>query len=230
MSPDKQAVIFDWNGTLFADTKCAVAATNAAIPLFGAKPATLQKYQDEYAMPLLDFYIRLGCDRADLEQRMDELFVVWAGHYEANVHKAGLRRGARAVLKELKANNYRAAILSNHTVSSITKQTKRLGVFERFDAVLANGDHEFKDIMHKADKGSRLKAFKETHDLQKALVVGDSPEEIEIAHHYGFLGVGIAGGFCSASRIRAAKPDFMINSLTEMPAIVRRVFGSGRGK
>ena len=230
MTPDKKAVIFDWNGTLFADIKHAIAATNATIPLFGAKPASLRTYQNEFSMPLKDFYVRLGCDAKELDRRMDELFAVWGGHYDANVHKARLRRGARALLKELKANNHRAAILSNHTVSCITKQTKRLGIYEHFDAILANGEHDFKNIMHKADKGSRLKVFASRHEISKALVIGDSPEEIEIAHHYGFLGVGIAGGFCSADRIRAARPDFMINSLTQMPEIVRHVFGGGRGK
>lgn len=230
MTPDKQAVIFDWNGTLFADTRLAVAATNRAIGLFGAPPSTVTRYQKEYSMPLKQMYVRLGCDEHEIDRRIDDIFEVWAAHYNERAQKLRLRRGARGVLHMLKENNHRAAILSNAGVEGISEHTRRLRVHHLFDDILANGHHELKDIMHKADKGARLKAFANRHDLRKALVVGDSPEEIEIAHEYGFLGVGIAGGFCCAARIRAAKPDFMINSLTEMPAIVRRVFGRGRGK
>lgn len=230
MSPDKQAVIFDWNGTLLADTKLAVAATNAATRLLGAKPATVQRYQKEYSMPLRQMYVNLGCDEQELNRRLDEVFRVWGEHYGLGVHRLRLRRGARAVLQELKEQEHKTAILSNFTVKNIASQTQRLCVHHYLDEILANGCNELQNIMHKADKGERLKAFVDKHDIRQALVVGDSPEEIEIAHNYGYLGVGITGGFCARSRIRAAKPDFMINSLNELPAIVRRVFRSGRGK
>ncbi|MDD3181989.1 MAG: HAD family hydrolase [Alphaproteobacteria bacterium] len=229
MSPSQQAVIFDWNGTLLADTKRAVEATNAATALFGLPPTTVKGYQKAYVMPLKKMYVGLGCKEQDLEQRLDEVFATWGAYYEEGACSLRLRRGARKLLAELKARGNRAAILSNHTVKIITSHVERLGLQPYFDKILANGCHELADIMHKADKGSRLKAFTEKHDIRKALVVGDSPEEIKIAHHYGFLGVGIAGGYCAAERILAAKPDFMITSLSEMPAIVRKVFGTGSG-
>ncbi|MFA6279490.1 MAG: HAD family hydrolase [Bdellovibrionales bacterium] len=225
MSPDQQAVIFDWNGTLLADTWLGLESMNKSLALAGAPPATLSRYRNEYFMPLRPMYMRLGCDAKKLEENLQQIFDAFGEHYEKHVHKTNLRRGAKGLLKTLKEEGRRAAILSNHTVEIISSQTQRLDIHHYFDAVLANGADEIKDIMHKADKGKRLKRYVDHHDIRKALVVGDSAEEVEIAHAYGFLGVGLAGGFSCEEKILAAKPDFMIRSLTELPPIVASVFG-----
>ncbi|HAX92055.1 MAG TPA: hypothetical protein DCY07_07605 [Rhodospirillaceae bacterium] len=227
MSPAQCAVVFDWNGTLLADTQLCLDSANKVIVTFGATPATLSQYRKAYEMPLKHLYQRLGCDEVELAERPQEVFALWSKHYDAHVHKTRLRRGAKGLLNAIKGKGHRAAILSNHTVEIITAQAQRLSVDHFFDDVLANQNHEIHSIMHKADKGSRLKHYVDRHGIRKALVIGDSVEEIEIAHVYGFLGVGLAGGFTSAARLRAAKPDFMINSLTEMPEIVAKAFGRG---
>lgn len=223
--PDQCAVVFDWNGTLLADTALAVAATNAAFARLGVSPVTVRRYQKEYEMPLNDLYLRLGCKQEQIDNNLTHIFADFGAHYEKNVHKVRLRRGAKNLLKAIKSDGHRAAILSNHTTEMIGTQTERFDIHHYFDALLANRADTIHTIMHKADKGSRLRDYVSRHDIRKAMVVGDSLEEIEIARSYGFVGVGLAGGFTCDTRLRAAKPDFMIRSLTEMPEIVRKVFG-----
>jgi hypothetical protein len=41
------------------------------------------------------------------------------------------------------------------------------------------------------------------------------------------LGVAVTDGFCSLARLRAAKPDFLVTNLGEVPDIAARVFGKG---
>ncbi|MGE4350767.1 MAG: HAD family hydrolase [Bdellovibrionales bacterium] len=223
---DQQAVIFDWNGTLLSDIHRAVEATNAAIALLGVPPSGVRRYQQLYEMPLKKLYLRLGCDERELEARQDEVFSVWGSYYEENGQNLRLRRSAKSVLTQLKERGHRTAILSNHTVKIIAGYVERFGMTALFDKILANACHELTDIMHKADKGSRLKSFVDEHDVRQAIVIGDSAEEIEIAHAYGFVGVGIAGGYYSPERLQKADPDFIIHRLDQLPAIVDRVFSS----
>ncbi|MDD2324552.1 MAG: HAD hydrolase-like protein [Alphaproteobacteria bacterium] len=228
MKESECAIVFDWNGTLLDDAVHCCEAMNAAIAVIGTSPMTIETYRREYAMPLMSFYERVGCDPQKLAANLTQVFDTFGSMYDATVNQTFLREGAKEVLSFLSAQGHRAAILSNHTVEMIAGQVKRFGIDAHFDAILANKGEEMRDIMHKADKGSRLKAYVEKYGIRRALVVGDSAEEIHIAHHYGFLGVGIEGGFCAAERIRAARPDFMIQSLTELPAIAREVFALER--
>ncbi len=225
MTPSRCAVIFDWNGTILADTSLSVFATNETLGFLGLPPVTLAQYRDAYDMPLWRMYQAFGCKETEILERKAEIFGTFAEHYEKSVHRIRPRKGARQTLGALKERKNKLALLSNYTVDRISKQAKRLGLLESFDSILANQDGG--EILHKKGKGERLRAFIETHETEKALIIGDTPEEIEIAHAYGYVGVAIKDGVCSLPRLRAAKPDFLIGSLEEIPAIAEKVFGRG---
>jgi phosphoglycolate phosphatase-like HAD superfamily hydrolase len=46
--------------------------------------------------------------------------------------------------------------------------------------------------------------------------VGDSPEDIEMARHAGVRAVGVLGPFPTEKRLRAAKPQLLLNSILEL--------------
>jgi phosphoglycolate phosphatase len=227
MSPTRQSVIFDWNGTLLADTALCLRTTNQTLALFGVKPVTMARYRQEYTMPLNQMYIAFGCDPQEIQERNAELVAAWGAYYNEHKNSLRLRRGAKETVHHIKERGHKVAILSNYTTPDIISKAMRHDMAHHFDAVLANHPDEAANVMLKRSKGERLKAFVETHEIQKALLVGDTPEEIEIAHAYGYLGVALTDGVCSTARLGAAKPDFMIRSLTEMPEIVESVFGKG---
>jgi len=224
MNPQNQAVIFDWNGTLLADTVCCVHATNVALSLFEIPPIEMAEYRAAYTVPFQKMYKTLGCQDHLMEGRQAELIETFARAYEKRALRARARRGAQNVLTFLKEQGIKTAILSNYKISKIKVQADRLEILSYFDDILANENHE-KDPFHLQSKGRRLKAFIEKHETQQAIVVGDSVEEIEIAQHYGFLSVAITEGTCSRRRLRKAGPDFLVSSLDEIPAITQKFFG-----
>lgn len=226
MSPARCAVVFDWNGTLLADTALTVRAMNETLSLFRIQPISIDDYRTHHSVPFDKMYIQLGCDKDEILARQKEIFETFGTHYEGKASTLRQRRGAERVLKTLKDRGHKTAILSNYTVERISPQAQRLGLLQYFDDVLANRS-SYQDIFHKKTKGERLKAFVAQHDTDKALVVGDTIEEIEIAQDYGFLSVAIENGACSSARLRAAKPDFLIGSLEQIPAIAAKVFGQG---
>lgn len=222
MSPSQKAVIFDWNGTILADTRLCLASLNKTLSTFGVSPVSLPAYQDAYVVPFVHMYKRFGCDEGELRERQKELFETFAEHYEKNEKKLRLRKGARAALDSMKARGYTTGVLSNYTTRRIAEQAKRFRIAHCFDAVLANDQAE--PVFYEKGKGERLKDFVEEREIKRALIVGDTPEEIEIAHAYGYPGVAITDGVCSVARLRAARPDFLIRSLDEMEEIAKKVF------
>jgi len=228
MSPSRKAVVFDWNGTLLADTALCLRATNESLALFGVAPISLARYRAEHCVPLDAMYHALGCDRAELARRRGELMATWGAFYDRHVRTARLRRGAKKTLGHLKGQGHKIAILSNHVMDEIVARTTQHAISHHFDAILANAPEELSLIMEARSKGKRLRAFIETHDIKEALVVGDTPEEIEIAHSHGYVGVALADGVCSLPRLRAAKPDFLIRTLEELPPVTQKIFGQGR--
>jgi phosphoglycolate phosphatase-like HAD superfamily hydrolase len=51
--------------------------------------------------------------------------------------------------------------------------------------------------------------------------VGDAPEDIEMAHRAGMRAIGVLGGSPVPERLRGASPDAMIETIRELPALLR---------
>jgi len=50
--------------------------------------------------------------------------------------------------------------------------------------------------------------------------VGDAPEDVEMARRAGVRSIGIIGPFPSARRIRAARPDVLLESILDLPGVI----------
>lgn len=229
MIPQRCAIIFDWNGTILADTSLTLRAMNETLAAINVAPATLKSYRDTHTVPLNKMYVDLGCDPDLLTAHQSSIFSIYGKHYEAHSHKIRPRRGAKQALGSLRTRGHKTAILSNYEVMKIEQQAERLGLLHMFDAVMAN-EGSYQHIFNKRTKGERLHDFITQNETHKGIVVGDTLEEIDIAQQFGFVSVAISDGVCSTARLRAAKPDFLVRNLAEIPDIAAKVFGKGGAK
>lgn len=226
MPKSSSAIFFDWNGTLLADSHFCWRATNVALGIFNQPKVSLEEYRSRWALPISRLYQNLGCNTKDLFERQKELYTAWEAVYQPSAEGARLRRGAHSVLETLNAHQHDVLILSNHTVGHITNHLQRLGAYHHFSAILANDKHRTNFLNNK--KAERLQKYVKNNGVKKAIIVGDTEEEIELAREHGLVSVSITDGQCSTKRLRAAKPDFLIRSLSEIPPIAQRVFSSSR--
>jgi phosphoglycolate phosphatase len=215
-------IVFDWNGTMIADTSACLNAMNTVLKTLDKPTISRSHYQHHYTMPLANLYHALGIDSEILKAREHEIHPLWHATYgAANIR---LRRGAKAMLTSLRLAKCDAIILSNYVVQRIDAQARRLGVREHFSHIIAFevGDATFR----KRGKGSRLQDYLKQRHITTGIIVGDSEEEIEIGREQGLTTVAITDGMCSKARLRAMKPDFLIRSLSQVPAIAHRIFGT----
>jgi phosphoglycolate phosphatase-like HAD superfamily hydrolase len=65
----------------------------------------------------------------------------------------------------------------------------------------------------------------ETLRLQPSacVYVGDSPEDLEMARRAGVRAIAVLGPFPTEKRLRAARPDFLLESIRELPETLKRL-------
>lgn len=226
MTSRHQAIVFDWNGTLLEDAHPCLHATNAVLKHLGHAAVTIEHYRKHCRVPIAHMYNDFGVGMDELARHKVIIHDMWNGIYNEQTESAGLRTGAREALDALKRQQRRTVILSNHTVANISGHMKRFGIRDHFEAILAY--ESYGAAFLKEVKGERLKTYIEKHKIEHGIVVGDTEEEIGIARAHGFVAVAVKDGVASTERLQAAKPDFLIDDLAEVPAIADEIFGKKR--
>jgi phosphoglycolate phosphatase len=215
-------VVFDWNGTLLADNAAIVHGTNQELAILGLPPIDLATYRRHFDVPLVAFYKNFGVSAAVFRSQSGKLASAFHASYEPLVAAGRTRPGARRVLAGLHGQGYTQIVLSNHTVEGIYLHLKRLRLLPYFAAVLANDAVEG---MHFKGKQDRLKQYLQENQLEaaEAVIIGDTVEEVRIGRNLGLKTVSITGGYNTAARLRAARPDAIIHSLRALPTVLEEL-------
>ena len=59
------------------------------------------------------------------------------------------------------------------------------------------------------------KIFNKRIDIEKSIVIGDTPRDVECAHIYGAVCIGVATGPYSIDELTEAKADYVLNDLSD---------------
>lgn len=216
-------IVWDWNGTLFDDTRAVLKAANESeVPMLGLPPVTLQQMRDSYEVPIIKAYENLGVDPDFFRAKSDEISPIFHKAYEPLAACARTRPGSRTVLAYMKKKRVNCIILSNHTLEGIYFQLSRLKLTTYFDDVLANDNT---NLAHHAGKQHRLEAYlaDKHYQTNEVIIIGDTPEEVRIGRALGLRTISISGGMASRHRLVAAKPDHLISSLKQVLTIVEEL-------
>lgn len=217
----KNLIVFDWNGTLFDDTQATLHCTNQEFALMGAGPVSLERLQETFSFPLIHFYERNGIDADTYLARAEDAGSHFLScHAEAAKH-CQLNQGAADLLAWGKANNITMMVLSNHYEVRLKAEMARFGIEPYFKAISANVD--IATVTHKMNKEERLRFLLDEYGYapEHAVIIGDSHEEPEIARHIGLTSISITGGVLSKERLEACHPDYIIETLEEVPEILQ---------
>lgn len=221
MTQNKLA-IFDWNGTLIADTRQAWVASNECLKFYGAEPISLKQQLETFDFPIIHYYKRNGISVDLVLETKEEANAIFQNSYDKLAANARTRRGARDLLEWLRQKNIDCIILSNYLEPKIEEHLKRLKIREYFSHISAN-TCDGTSILSSTNKLERLSDFiiKRGYQADNAFIIGDSKEEPEIGRHMGITSIGITGGCINARRLREAKPDYLITALPQLVEILK---------
>ena len=202
-----RGVLFDWDGTLLnsyeADTTAYLAMFRAMGISWGVK-----ELDRHYSPNWYHVYRAAKLPRG----RWADADNVWREHYAR--HRPKLMPGARRVLATL-AERHALGLVTSGDRSRVLRQLREFRLSETFSARVCSGDTRERKP-HPAPLRLALRRMRLMAD--RCVYVGDSPEDLQMARSAGVLAaIAVLGPFPTEKRLRAARPDILLESIEELP-------------
>ena len=215
-----EAFVFDLDGTLVDSMRDIAVSANFTRVHFGLPEIpfeTLKGYVGDGAALLLER--TLGHDEAtgrtggEISEGMRaEGIQVFADHYCRHLlDNTRLYPGVLDVLRRYAA--FPLHVATNKPRAFTDRILEGLNIADAFRKVVA-GD----DAPARKPDPRHLEAALAGLDLapEQVAMVGDSPNDVNAARAYGAVAVGCTYGLVSPGRVRAAKPDLVIDAFAEL--------------
>jgi HAD superfamily hydrolase (TIGR01509 family) len=203
-------VLLDWDGTLLNSFQADAAAY---FQMFGALGMSwsMEELLRHYSPNWRRVYRAARLPRAKWEEA-DRL---WMKFYRMQQPK--LQPGARGVLRVL-SRRFKLALVSSGSRARVRRQLRELELAPMFLAKVCSEDAP----RRKPDPAPlRMALCLLKAAPQLCVYVGDAPEDVEMAHRAGVRAIGVLGGSPVPERLRAAKPDALIETIRELPALLK---------
>lgn len=201
-----EGVLFDWDGTLLDSYQADSAAYLAMFREMGI-PWGLEELAKNYSPNWYRVYRAAQLPRA----RWDDADRAWRKQY-AN-HSPQLIAGVRRVLARV-SRRHRLGLVTSGDRDRVARQLREFRLTRLFAARVCSGDTPQK----KPHPAPLRLALQQMRLRPSACVyVGDSPEDLEMARRAGVRAIAVLGRFPTEKSLRAARPDLLLNSITELP-------------
>jgi HAD superfamily hydrolase (TIGR01509 family) len=190
-----RAIVFDWDGTL-VDTLPAILRANITVLREYDVPFDEARYRAAYAPDWRLMYRRLGVPEEALEAAGSR----WLSLYR----EAGALLpfpGIDAALRRLVAAGHRLGLVTAGHRDVVEVQLEQFGLRALFGSLVCGDD----PVASKPDPEPLIKALTELDaaDLpERAIYVGDAPDDMRMARAVGVQGVGIVGALASEDDLR----------------------------
>jgi HAD superfamily hydrolase (TIGR01549 family) len=207
-----RAVLLDWDGTLIDSYR---ADANAYLEMFRALNVAwgLRELERHYSPNWYTVYRAARIPRAQWK-RADYLWRRAYRYQDARLY-AGTRRALAAL-----ARHFTLGLVTGGGRARVRRQLVALDL-ERSFAVRIFSESTAHKKPHPAPL--QLALHRLGLDSAECAYVGDAPQDIEMARNAGVFSVAVVGTSPVPVRLKAARPDARIDSIQELPALLRRL-------
>jgi HAD superfamily hydrolase (TIGR01509 family) len=207
-----EGVLFDWDGTLINTYQADTSAYLAMFKEMGISWG-IEELEKNYSPNWYQVYRAAGLPR----KRWEDAGRVWRAHYAR--HRPKLIAGARRVLAKL-GRAHPLGLVTSGDRDRVTHQLREFHLTTLFAARVCSGD-----TLRKKPHPDPLRLALRQMDLHPSacVYVGDAPQDVEMAQRAGVCAIGVLGPFPTEKRLRAARPEFLIGSIMELPDVVRKL-------
>ncbi len=206
-----EAVLFDWDGTLVNSYDADASAYLAMFKEMGIAWG-LEELEKNYSPNWYQVYRAAGLPK----RRWNDADRAWRMHYAK--HRPKLITGARRVLARL-GGAHTLGLVTSGDCDRVTRQLREFRLTKLFAARVCSGD-TLRKKPH--PEPLRLALRKLKLDPSACVYVGDSAQDVEMAQRAGVRAIGVLGPFPTEKRLRAARPEFLIGSIEELPDVLKR--------
>lgn len=206
-------VIWDFNGTVLSDMNAGILAVNEmlaarSLPVL----ADVESYRRTFCFPVEDYYRKLGFD-FEKEDYKTVLAPLWVSLYNKYSREAPLFEGVVSFTAALRAAGVHQSILSASEKEMMQAQLRERGALSFFDEIWGN------DSIHAYGKNALAAAWRAAHKDARAVLLGDTTHDFEVAHEMGADCILISAGHHDAARLRSCGVP-VVNDLIEAAALL----------
>ncbi|MBQ2308989.1 MAG: HAD family hydrolase [Clostridia bacterium] len=195
--------IWDFNGTIFDDVGASISAVNTLLAERGLKTLdSKDKYQEVFDFPIIDYYRRIGFDFD--KEPYEVIAPLWVDLYLENSKKSGLFGDVISSLDFFEARGIKQSVLSASEKNMLTGQLRELGIYDRFEEIMGI------DNIYAESKIALAKDWKQRHEGERTLFIGDTTHDYETAEVLGADCYLISAGHQPEYKLRAAGENVKI--------------------
>jgi len=193
-----RTIIWDFNGTLIDDLDLVLHAVNRQLTRRNLQSLTLKRYRDVFGFPVSEYYRRIGLDvdRESMASLSDEFFDA----YGPGLKACELYPGVRDALRKFERRGLQQFVLSAMEETMLRGMLEHLGINGHFHAAYGLAHLEGDS---KLSRGRDLLAD-QTIDPARALMIGDTHHDADVAAELGMSAALVSTGHQSAARLATA--------------------------
>jgi len=207
-------IIFDLDGTLVDTSVDITKALNYAITPYGIRALEVSDVIKLVGEGITRLIEKALGERAFFKEEATKRFLE---HYSAHLTDySKAYPGVRETLSTL--NNYKKVVISNKRESLSIELLKRLDLINYFDLVVGSDTTQGK----KPSSEPVIYTLRNFSIPQaEAIMVGDSPFDIEAAGRTGIKSVAVTYGYRERKLLTSA--DYMIDKIEELPPLLEKL-------
>ncbi|MGZ4916655.1 MAG: HAD family hydrolase [Halobacteriota archaeon] len=213
-----KAVMFDWDGTLYNSVVPTYKSYLNVMRAFSIPEASLQEFREKSRPNYHDYYLYLGIQEADWSTADS----IWMDCYTRYRKQCALFSGTLEVLQELSETNVKIGLVSSGSRERVAREISEEGIAPYFDITLFGDDVAFEHA--KPEPETLLMATRRARvPVSEVLYVGDMAEDILMGKKAGTKTAAVLCGFATRQTLVAAHPDFVLDDVSCLPKIMRKV-------
>lgn len=208
-------LIFDWDGTLMDSTAAIVMAIQAASRDLDLPEPSAERARHVIGLGLSDALHHAVPDLSP--ERYPQMAERYRHHYLSGDHQLCLFAGAAELISELVAAGHLLAVATGKSRLGLDRALEHSGLRSCFHAT-RTADECFSKP-HPQMLEELLDEF--GVDKSRALMVGDTTHDLQMARNAGVAGLGVTYGAHSEDALLALEPVACISKVEELAAWLR---------
>ena len=202
-------IIWDFNGTIYDDVDACINSANRLLGAYELPLVTsVEQYRSLFGFPIQEYYARMGFDFEKTPFAV--LAPEWMDYYFEYSVDSTIYPDIPEVLDALHKKGMQQWILSASELNMLRGQLEKLGILSRFDGILGL------DNIHAKSKKEIGVVWKKNNPDIRALMIGDTDHDAEVAAAMGVDCVLVAAGHQNRSKLETCNCIAVVDTVRDV--------------
>lgn len=215
---ETKVIIFDFDGTLCDTRSNIIIAFRATMEHLGLEMRDEETCGATIGLTLRDGFKSMypDFDDAKIDYCVETYRQIFAERRKELM--PDLFPGVKETLEALRKRGYRMTIATSRLTDSLMLFMRHHGIDHYFEYAVGSDSVTH----HKPHPEPALKTLRELNIApSEAIMVGDMPVDIAMAHNAGIRAIGVDYGNATREELEAAEADWIVDSITKIVEIIK---------